>query len=127
MVWVVTFHRSGTIVFGSFLDVPSLGRPSPGFAEFNHHASLSARPLLARHLRSQLDGRKGHEGGQGPGKVLEAFGERPVSSEPGEAALDLAQLDLDCRLADEASYQQKLHKLQIPMLELEAQNALQAI
>ena len=40
---------------------------------------------------------------------------------------NLAELDLDQRLADEASYQQKLHKLQIPMLELEAQNALQAI
>ena len=32
---------------------------------------------------------------------------------------DLAKLDLDRRLADEASYQQKLHKLQIAMLELE--------
>ena len=32
---------------------------------------------------------------------------------------DLAKLDLNRRLADEASYQQKLHKLQIAMLELE--------
>jgi AMP-polyphosphate phosphotransferase len=32
---------------------------------------------------------------------------------------DLAELDLDRRLADEASYQQKLHRLQIAMLELE--------
>jgi polyphosphate kinase 2 (PPK2 family) len=32
---------------------------------------------------------------------------------------NLAELDLDQRLADEASYQQKLHKLQIAMLELE--------
>jgi polyphosphate kinase 2 (PPK2 family) len=32
---------------------------------------------------------------------------------------NLGELDLDCRLADEASYQQKLHKLQIAMLELE--------
>ena len=31
----------------------------------------------------------------------------------------LAKLDLDRRLADEASYQQKLRKLQIAMLELE--------
>jgi polyphosphate kinase 2 (PPK2 family) len=31
----------------------------------------------------------------------------------------LAELDLERRLADEASYQQKLHKLQIAMLELE--------
>ncbi len=32
---------------------------------------------------------------------------------------NLTELDLDRRLADEASYQQKLHKLQIAMLELE--------
>lgn len=31
----------------------------------------------------------------------------------------LAELDLECRLADEVSYQQKLRKLQIAMLELE--------
>jgi hypothetical protein len=30
----------------------------------------------------------------------------------------LAELDLDCRLKDETSYQQKLRKLQVAMLEL---------
>src|SRR5262249_59493904 len=39
-----------------------------------------------------------------------------IKVKPG---FDLAKLDLDRRLADETSYQQKLHKLQIAMLELE--------
>jgi polyphosphate kinase 2 (PPK2 family) len=39
-----------------------------------------------------------------------------VKVKPG---FNLAELGLDHRLADEASYQQKLHKLQIAMLELE--------
>ena len=36
----------------------------------------------------KLDGGEGHEGGQGFGKVLEILGVTPVSSEPGEGALD---------------------------------------
>jgi polyphosphate kinase 2 (PPK2 family) len=39
-----------------------------------------------------------------------------IKVKPG---FDLGKLDLDQQLADEASYQQKLHKLQIAMLELE--------
>src|SRR5215831_1259782 len=39
-----------------------------------------------------------------------------VKVKPG---FSLAELDLDCRLTDEASYQQKLRRLQIAMLELE--------
>jgi hypothetical protein len=53
----------------------------PVFVEFMTYA-------LASRQRGQLDGGEGNEGGQGFGKVLEVLGETPVSSEPGEGALD---------------------------------------
>src|SRR5262249_45490030 len=36
----------------------------------------------------KLNGGEGHEGGQGLGKIFHIVGETPVSSQPGERALD---------------------------------------
>ena len=48
----------------------------------------SAEDALPDAPESKLDGGEGNEGGQGFGKDLEVHGKTPVSSEPGEGALD---------------------------------------
>src|SRR5271165_505897 len=56
---------------------------SPCFTDLHHHDLRPGEPP-----EGQLDGGEGNEGGQGFGKVFEVLGETPVSSEPGEGALD---------------------------------------
>src|SRR5271166_4662613 len=67
--------------------------PSPYFADPHHRASQigslwSSRPTPGKPPAGKLDGGEGNEGGQGFGQVLEVLGETPVSSKPGEGALD---------------------------------------
>ena len=51
-------------------------------------ATIILRLHPAESPDSELDGREGHEGGQGLGKVLEVLGEAAISPEPREGALD---------------------------------------
>ena len=51
-------------------------------------ATIILRLHPAESPDSELDGREGHEGGRGLGKVLEVLGEAAISPEPREGALN---------------------------------------